>query len=70
MPYIEPNGENGMTDTETSRVTTDIDYEKTGKQHAYLRVPKGKRVARFYQIDSKIDSIIDFDIARSVPLVR
>jgi hypothetical protein len=34
------------------------------------KVLTGKRVARFYQIDGKIDSIIDFDIARTVPLVR
>jgi hypothetical protein len=34
------------------------------------KVLTGKRVARFYQIDGKIDSIIDFDIARTIPLVR
>jgi N12 class adenine-specific DNA methylase len=34
------------------------------------KVLAGKRVARFYQIDSKIDAIIDFDIARTIPLVR
>ena len=34
------------------------------------KVLTGKRVARFFQIDGKIDSIIDFDIARTVPLVR
>ena len=36
----------------------------------FAKVLTGRRVARFYQIDGKIDSIIDFDIARSVPLVR
>jgi hypothetical protein len=36
----------------------------------FAKALTGKRVARFYQIDSKIDSIIDFDIARTVPLVR
>jgi N12 class adenine-specific DNA methylase len=34
------------------------------------KVLAGKRVARFYQIDGKIDAIIDFDIARTIPLVR
>ena len=36
----------------------------------FAKALPGKRVARFYQIDSKIDSIIDFDLARTVPLVR
>ena len=36
----------------------------------FSKVLAGKRVARFYQIDSKIDAIIDFDIARTIPLVR
>ena len=36
----------------------------------FAKVLPGKRVARFYQIDGKIDSIIDFDLARTVPLVR
>jgi hypothetical protein len=36
----------------------------------FAKALTGKRVARFYQIDGKIDSIIDFDIARTVPLVR
>jgi hypothetical protein len=36
----------------------------------FARVLSGKQLARFYQIDSKIDTVIDFDIARSVPLVR
>ena len=36
----------------------------------FAKALPGKRVARFYQIDGKIDSIIDFDLARTVPLVR
>jgi hypothetical protein len=27
-------------------------------------------MTRFYQIDGKIDTMIDFDIARAVPLVN
>jgi hypothetical protein len=34
------------------------------------KVLSGKQLARFYQIDGKIDTIIDFDIARAVPLVK
>ncbi len=36
----------------------------------FKKVLSGKQLARFYQIDGKIDTIIDFDIARAVPLVN
>ena len=36
----------------------------------FKKVLSGKQVTRFYQIDSKIDTMIDFDIARTVPLVN
>jgi hypothetical protein len=34
------------------------------------KVLSGKQVTRFYQIDNKIDTLIDFDLARAIPLVR
>jgi hypothetical protein len=36
----------------------------------FKKVLSGKQLARFYQIDGKIDTIIDFDIARAVRLVN
>ncbi len=39
-------------------------------QRRFGKVLSGKQVARFYQIDGKIDTMIDFDVARAVPLVR
>jgi ferritin len=36
----------------------------------FKKVLSGKQLTRFYQIDSKIDTMIDFDIARTVPLVQ
>jgi hypothetical protein len=36
----------------------------------FKKVLSGKQLTRFYQIDSKIDTMIDFDIARAVPLVN
>jgi hypothetical protein len=36
----------------------------------FAKVLGGKQLTRFYQIDNKIDTLIDFDIARTVPLVR
>ena len=52
-------------DFQQARVKVHRDFRKK-----FSKVLAGKRVARFYQIDSKIDSIIDFDIARTIPLVR
>jgi hypothetical protein len=45
---------------------------KVRKSHMrkFKKILSGKQVARFYQIDGKIDTIIDFDVARSVPLVN
>jgi N-methylhydantoinase A/oxoprolinase/acetone carboxylase beta subunit len=34
------------------------------------KVLSGKQLARFYQIDGKIDTMIDFDLARAIPLVN
>ncbi len=36
----------------------------------FKKVLSGKRLTRFYQIDGKVDTMIDFDIARTVPLVN
>ena len=36
----------------------------------FKKVLSGKQLTRFYQIDGKIDTMIDFDIARTVPLVQ
>ena len=52
-------------DFQRDRVKVHRDFRKK-----FAKVLAGKRVARFYQIDSKIDAIIDFDIARTIPLVR
>ena len=48
--------------------------ERTKVRKSFLRkfkkILSGKQVTRFYQIDGKIDTMIDFDIARTVPLVQ
>lgn len=36
----------------------------------FRKVLTSKRVARFYQIENKLDTIIDFGIASEIPLVR
>ena len=66
-----------LTDEQATQLLSDslVFQEKRVKvRKSYMKkfgkVLSGKRVARFYQIDSKIDALIDFDIARGVPLVQ
>ena len=52
---------------------SDFQQERVKVRKSFVKFTKvlsGKQVTRFYQIDSKIDTMIDFDIARTVPLVR
>ena len=50
-------------------------YEERRHQVRKSHVPKfrevlsGKQVARFYQIENKLDAVIENDLARAVPLV-
>ncbi|MCI0401598.1 MAG: hypothetical protein L0Z68_09965 [Gammaproteobacteria bacterium] len=36
----------------------------------FQEILPAKKVTRFYQIDNKLDSIINFELARSIPLVQ
>jgi hypothetical protein len=52
----------------------DIKADRISLKRSYLRrfkrtLPK-RKLLRFYQLDNKLDSIIDFDLARGVPLAR
>ena len=53
-------------------LSIDSDYQKL--RQSYLPKFRGvlpdKKVARFYQLESKIHAVVEFDIARSVPLVQ
>jgi hypothetical protein len=50
----------------------DSDYQKL--RQSYLSKFRGilpdKKVARFYQLESKIHAIVEFEIARRIPLVQ
>jgi hypothetical protein len=36
----------------------------------FLKVLPARKVARYYQIENKLQTLIEFDVARSIPLVR
>lgn len=46
-----------------------LDVQKTFLERFGKALP-ATRVARFYQIESKLDAVVDFELARAVPLVR
>ncbi len=52
----------------------DIEMDRLSLKRSYIRKFKKtlpqKKVLRFYQVDNKLDSIIDFDLARGIPLAR
>ena len=51
-----------------------IEVDRLSLKRSYIRkfrkTLSQKKVLRFYQIDNKLDAIIDFDLARGVPLAR
>ena len=68
--------ENLSDDTAKSLLDNDLsidsDYQKL--RQSYLSKFRGvlpdKKVARFYQLESKIRAVVDFEIARRIPLVQ
>jgi hypothetical protein len=53
-------------------IAIDADYQKL--RQSYLPKFRGvlpdKKVARFYQLESKIHAVVEFEIARRIPLVQ
>jgi hypothetical protein len=51
----------------------DIDQERVKLAHTFLpkfqKVLGGKKVARYYQLENKIQAVIDYDLAAQIPLV-
>ncbi len=39
-------------------------------QHKFSKVLSGKKMARFYQVDHRMDLMVDMEIAQGVPLVE
>lgn len=66
-----------LTETQAEaflKESIDIDKAELKVKESFLpkfkEVLTSKRVARFYQIENKLDTIIDFGIASEIPLVR
>jgi len=53
-------------------LSIDSDYQKL--RQSYLPKFRGilpdKKVARFYQLESKINAVVEFELARIIPLVQ
>jgi len=51
-----------------------IDEERIKLQKSYMpkfsKVMPAKKVARYYQLENKIDAVISFDLATQIPLVN
>jgi hypothetical protein len=51
-----------------------IERDRTGVKATYVprftKVMPAKKVARFFQVDNKLDAVINADLARVIPLIR
>lgn len=66
-----------LTDQQANKLLDDyvgIEKARTGVKSKYLskfrKVLPGRKVARFFQIDNKLDAVINADLATSIPLAR
>jgi hypothetical protein len=48
------------------------DENKLKKKYVkrFMKVLPAKKVLRYYQIESKMDAVINFDLAATIPLAR
>ena len=65
-----------MSDEQALRLMTDylsVEAERLKVRQAYLpefaKILPGRTVARFYQLDNKMDALIRYDIAATIPVV-
>ena len=66
-----------MTDEIADKLVTEataIEVDRTQMMQSYLpklkQVLPGKKVARYYQLESKIRALLNFELAANIPLVR
>jgi len=70
------NYETLSDDTAKSLLDTDVSIDSDYQKLRQFYLPKfrgvltDKKVARFYQLESKIHAVIEFEIARRIPLVQ
>jgi len=68
---------NTMNDAEAERLMTNyMDYQKDklNLERDYVKKFKkilpGRKVARYFQLEHKLDAIIDYDLAKNIPLME
>ena len=66
-----------LTDDQASKLATDYlaaeeDRAKVRRTYFtdFAKVLPGKKAARFYQIENKMDAVIRYDLAREIPVVE
>jgi hypothetical protein len=66
-----------MSDEVANRLTTEavqIEVERTRLAESYLpsfrQALPGKKLARYYQLETKIRALFNFDLAKEIPLVQ
>lgn len=69
--------ENAMTENEAERLTEaalEIEEHKVSVRQSYVKtmskVLSARTVARFFQIDGKLDAIVDAELAARIPLIH
>jgi hypothetical protein len=66
-----------MTDAEAEKTTEDylaIERDRAKVREAFLapisQALPGRKVMRFYQIENKIDAVLRYELARTIPVVE
>jgi hypothetical protein len=66
-----------MSETEAARLTKEalsIEEDKIGEKQSYVKkmskVLSARTVARFFQIDAKLDAVVNAELAARIPLVH
>lgn len=66
-----------LTDAEATKLATEylaVEEDRAKVRRTYFtdfsKVLPGKKAARFYQIENKMDAVIRYDLAREIPVVE
>jgi hypothetical protein len=75
VAYLEAY--DSLTDEAAGRLVDEylgIERARTGIKTAYVprfsKIMSAKKVARFFQVDNKLDAVIDAELAQMIPLIR
>lgn len=75
--YAEAYNANRVTDTDSARWTSEalrLDSERTRLKAQYMakfeRILPGRKYARYYQIETKLDNLISARLSSEIPLVE